>query len=301
MKRFSSVLLSVVLLFSVAGVAAGAEQDVQLEEAQVSVVQVSEVQADDVQEEEKEANFFDNLANALSFFQYGINDTRVYLRDTDRENIGEFCLDYVKSDGTQASVNLGAFYNAESGEIFGTNYDKGVFDSGFAYNAIYDQFYATNDCWQRQFGSTPIYDIMAKLAFDYTTKRIFFEYEGKDWMIQIWKGNYVFDMFVGGEIGVYNKPDGKLGMFYDCATDAEMMPISMKVYSDERTYINREETLTWWSTGFVLADPVDPMSLTMEGTITFPTEEMCSAFVKSTKFVLGVDCTQDGAVATLVW
>ncbi|MBQ5823212.1 MAG: DUF4474 domain-containing protein [Clostridia bacterium] len=283
MKRAISLFLSIIMIFSVMVISVNADQTTAQNPNEIDV------------------SFMNNLTNALSFFKYGIKDTRVYLKPTERDNVSEFYIDYTNNEGADNTTGLGAYYNHETGEVFGFNYDKGVFDSGFAYNAFSNQFYATNDCWQRQFGFTPIYDIMAKLAFDYTTKRIFFEYEGKDWMIQIWKGNYVFDMFVGGEIGVYNKPDGKLGMFYDCASDAEMMPISMKVYSDERTYINREETLTWWSTGFVLADPVDPMSLTMEGTITFPTEEMCSAFANSTEFVFGVDCTQDGAVATLVW
>lgn len=250
---------------------------------------------------EIDVSFMNNLTNALSFFKYGIKDTRVYLKPTERDNVSEFCIDYTNNEGADNTTGLGAYYNHETGEVFGFNYDKGVFDSGFAYNAFSEQFYATNDCWQRQFGFTPLYDLLAKLAFDYTTKRIFFEYEGKDWMIQIWKGNYVFDMFVGGEIGIYNKPDGKFGMFYDCANDEEMMPISMQIYSDERAYINRGETLTWWSTGFVLADPVEPKSLTMEGTITFPTEEMCTAFINGAQCAIGVECTQQGTTATILW
>lgn len=283
MKRIISLILSVVMIFSVVAFAASADQTTAQTPGDIDI------------------SFMNNLTNALGFFKYGLNDTRVYLRPTERENVNEFCIDYNTNDGAAQTVLLGAYYNDVTGEVFGFNYDKGVFDSGFAYNAFSEQFYATNDCWQRQFGFTPIYDIVAKLAFDYTTKRFFFEYDGKDWMIQIWKGNYVFDMFVGGEIGIYNRPDGKLGMFYNCASDEEMMPISMKVYSDERSYIDREETLTWWSTGFKLADPVEPKSLTMEGTITFPSEEMCTAFINSSKLVIGVECTQDGATATILW
>ncbi len=283
MKRAISLFLSIIMIFSVMAVSVNADQTTAQNPGEIDV------------------SFINNLTNALSFFKYGIKDTRVYLKPTERENVSEFCIDYTNNEGVGNSTGLGAYYNHATGEVFGFNYDKGVFDSGFAYNAFSEQFYATNDCWQRQFGFTPLYDLLAKLAFDYTTKRIFFEYEGKDWMIQIWKGNYVFDMFVGGEIGIYNKPDGKFGMFYDCASDEEMMPISMKVYSDERTYINREETLTWWSTGFVLADPVNPNSLTMEGTITFPTEEMCTAFINGAQCALGVECTQQGATATILW
>ncbi len=283
MKRFISVILSIVLAFSAVSFVVTADQPVQ------------------VQEETSDANFFANLANALSFFKYGINDTRVYLRPTDRDNVGEFCIDYEQSDGTPKAVNLGAFYNYETGEVFGTNYDKGVFDSGFAYNAIYDQFYATNDCWQRQFGFTPVYDVLAKIAFDYSTKRIFFEYGGKDWMIQIWKGNYVFNMFVGGEVGLYNRPDGQLGMFYNCATDEEMMPISLKVYDSEQTYINRDAFLTWWATGFHLADKVEPDSLTLESSLTFPDQEMCDAFVEAASKIDGVECTKNGTTVSIKW
>lgn len=286
MKRIISVILSIAMLFSVAGIAAGAEQPVQVSQ---------------VQEEEKEANFFDNLTHALTFFKYGIKNTRVYLKPTDRENISEFCMDYERGDGTPDIVHLGAYYNSETGEVFGSDYDKGVFDSGFAYNAIYDQFYATNDCWQRQFGFTPLYDIMSKVAFDYTTKRIFFEYGGKDWMIQIWKGNYMFNMFVGGEVGLYNRPDGKFGMYYNCATDEEMMPISIKVYDSEQTYVNRDATLTWWATGFKLADKVDPDTLTLESSLAFPDQEMCDAFVEAASKIDGVECTYDGTTASIVW
>lgn len=283
MKRFISVILSIVLAFSAVSFAVSADQPVQ------------------IQEETNEANFFDNLVNALSFFKYGINNTKVYLRPTDRENVGEFCIDYEQSDGTPKAVNLGAFYNYETGEVFGTNYDKGVFDSGFAYNAIYDQFYATNDCWQRQLGFTPVYDVLAKIAFDYSTKRIFFEYGGKDWMIQIWKGNYVFNMFVGGEVGLYNRPDGQLGMFYNCATDEEMMPVSIDVYDSEQTYVDRDATLTWWATGFHLADKVEPDSLTLESSLAFPDQEMCDAFVEAASKINGIECTKDGTTAAIKW
>ncbi len=286
MKRVISLILSIVMLFSIAGIAAGAEQPVQVNE---------------VQEESKEPNFFDKFTHALTFFKYGIKNTRLYLKDTDRENIGEFCIDYERGDGTPDMARLGAFYNYDTGEVFSSDYDKGVFGSGFGYNAIHDQFYATNDCWQRQFGFTPIYDLLAKVAFDYTTKRIFFEYGGKDWMIQIWKGNYVFNMFVGGEVGLYNRPDGKFGMHYDCATDEEMMPISIDVYDSENTYVDRDAILTWWATGFKLAKKVEPDTLTLESSLTFPDQEMCDAFVEAATKIDGVECTCDGTTAAIKW
>ena len=283
MKRLIAVIMSIVMLFSAMALPVGAVQTMSDNSG------------------EKENTFLDNMINAFSFFKYGINDTRVYLGPTEKENVSEFCIDYTDNAGATKTNGLGAYYNNVTGEVFGFNYDRGVFDSGFAYNAISGQFYATKDCWQRDLGFTPLFDLLAKIAFNYTTRRFFFDYEGKEWMIQIWKGNYAFNLFVGGEVGLYNRPEGRLGLHYDCVTDEEMMPISMKVYSDKRSYIDREELVTWWQTGFVLADPVNPRSLTMESSITFPSEEMCSAFMESTKLNCDVKCIQDGATVSFIW
>ncbi len=67
-------------------------------------------------------------------------------------------------------------------------------------------------------------------------------------------------------------------MFYNCGGDDDMMPTSIKIYSDERVYVDRDPYLTWWATGFVMADPVDPKSLSMDFTIDFQNKEMCDAF-----------------------
>ena len=263
MKRVISVLLSVVMIFSAVSVAVTADDGGN------AIV-----------------NF---LADGLGFFKRGFNNSTLHMRPTDNPDVEEFCVYYERNDGSQAENGLGAFYNSVTGEVYGYNYDKGVFDTGFSYNAHSKTFYATKDCWQRQFGFTPLFDLLAKIAFDYVTKRIYFEYDGKEWMIQIWKGNYGFDLFVGGEVGVYNRPDGTFGLHYNCVTDEEMMPISINVHSDEREYFDREAYPTWWATGFVMTDPVDPDSLTLETSIQFPSEEMCEVFTESAESVRGIE------------
>ena len=70
-----------------------------------------------------------------------------------------------------------------------------------------DDYYYTNDkdCWQDTFGYARIYDLAAPyvvLEYDYT--RVFFDYEDRDFMIQLWKGQYGY-VFYGAEIGVYTK------------------------------------------------------------------------------------------------
>ncbi len=245
--------------------------------------------------------FLDNVGVAVDFLKKGFFDTTLYLKDTADPDVDEFFISYYRKDGTPAENSIGTYYNTVTGEVIGGNASKGVFDSGFAYNAHTKTFYATNDCWQRQLGFTPLYDLIAKIAFDYTTERIFFDYAGKEWMIQIWKGNYGFDLLVGGEIGIYNRPEGSLGMFYNCAGDEDMMPISIKVYNDERTYVDREAYLTWWATGFVMADPVEPESLTMDFSIEFPNQEICDAFEKALAKTEVSDCERSGNKVFISW
>ena len=53
--------------------------------------------------------------------------------------------------------------------------------------------------WQYNFGFGKIYDFVSPyLLLEYDYVRVFFEYEGKDWMIQMWKGNYFISN--GGEV-----------------------------------------------------------------------------------------------------
>ena len=257
MKKIISILLCLAMLISVAGISVSAS-------------------------EEEIKTPAGNVETLFRYLKMGINDTKVYMKDTDNPDVDEFYISYSNNNGETFEQALGTYYNCVTGEVSGFNYEAGIFDLGFAYNAHSKVFYATNGCWQRKFGFTPVYDLLAKLAFDYTTERIFFDYGGKAWMVQIWKGNYAFDIFVGGEVGLYNRPEGSLGMFYNCAALDEMVPMSMRIYSAEKEYFNREEYLTWWATGFIMSDPVDdPETLSMDFTIDFQNKEMCDAFEKA--------------------
>lgn len=282
MKRIISVLLAFTMIFSFAGISATATQ---AEEPQ-----------------ENKGSFLNNITNALSFFKYGINDTRVYLSPLEKEGHFEFHISYTENGGAEKDTGLGAYYNENTGEVYGFNYTQGVFDSGFNFNVNDNMFYAMNDCWQRGLGFTPLYDFIANItAFDYVTRRVYFDYGGEEWCIQLWKGNYGFKLLVGGEVGVYNRPEGSLGFFYNCAEDEDMMPISIKVYNDDRVFIDREAYLTWWATGFAFSDPVNERKLTMETSIEFPDAEMRDAFVASAEKQPGVICTVTENTVLVKW
>lgn len=289
MRRVLSLLLVFVICFSTAAVSVGATQ---AEEPQQENTAIS-------------MPFLENLGLVLDYLKNGLNDITVYLKPVEG-SVSEIHVAYTQNDGTVMDMSMNNFYDSETGEVFGGTYDRGVFDSGFGYNAYSKTFYAMNGCWQRQFGFTPVYDIASKTlgCFDYITRRIFFKYDGKEWMIQIWKGNYAWNLLVGAEIGIYNRPEGTVNglLYFDCAQDSEMMPMTMKLYDSKEAYIDRDELNTWWMTGFKLSDgKKNPRSLTLESEIEFPNEEMSSAFVKAAKIYPDIKCTADGTTVTLKW
>ena len=60
------------------------------------------------------------------------------------------------------------------------------------------------DCFQAEFGYNPLYDFGANLIdFSIETTKLDFKYEGKEYRIQLWKGQYISGEIgtVGGEIG----------------------------------------------------------------------------------------------------
>lgn len=160
-----------------------------------------------------------------------------------------------------------------------------------------DDYYYTNDkdCWQHNFGFGKVYDLVAPyvlLEYDYT--RVFFTYEGKDWMIQFWKGQYGL-LFYGGEIGVYNKEhsDKKDNVFtmYGCPGPEDWLKMEMTLYHDEgfgnyERQFTREYGDYWWCTGFKdghlrRQEPADELRMT--GRITLKDAEMTGLFTQGLK------------------
>lgn len=276
----------------------------------VSTVAVSAGAADTAEEPQENSSgvsipIFNNFSTVFDFLKYGLNDMTVHLVPIENSTVNEFHIEYTQNDGTVVDCSIHTYYDSKTGEVFGGTYDQGIFDSGFGYNAHSKTFYSMNGCWQRQFGFTPLYDVAANTSgiFDYTTRRIFFKYDGQEWMIQVWKGNYAWNLLVGAEIGLYKRPEGTVnGLFFNCAEDSDMMPMSMKLYDSKEVYIDRAAITTWWMTGFTLSDgEKNPRSLTLESEIEFPNEEMCNAFIKGAKLYPDIKCTADGTTVFFKW
>ena len=151
-----------------------------------------------------------------------------------------------------------------------------------------DDYYYTNDkeCWQYNFGFGKIYDIVSPyILLEYDYIRVFFTYEGKDWMLQMWKGQYGM-IFYGGEIGIYNRPHSEKGIgvwtMFACPAEEDWLQMEMTLWHEELNgewtrEFTREYDYYWWCTGFKNGhlrqeEPADELRLT--GRITFKDEEM---------------------------
>lgn len=176
-----------------------------------------------------------------------------------------------------------------------------------------DDFYYTNDkdAWQYNFGFGKIYDFASPyILLEYDYIRVFFTYEDKDWMLQMWKGQYGL-VFYGGEIGIYNRPHSDKGVnewtMFNCPAEEDWLKMEMTVWHEDiygnwNRELTREYDEYWWCTGFKNGhlrqeEPADELRLT--GRITLKDAEMtalvadglaeCGFARSNSKDAMGVD------------
>ncbi len=146
---------------------------------------------------------------------------------------------------------------------------------GFEYDEKQGIYYSSVNPWQKNFGFNVIYDMAAPMAgMYYATERIYFQYDNKDWMIQLWKGQY--GITAGGEMGVYNKTD-KI-MQYDCVSEDEFLEMSFDFYNQGEYVFSRGPEKHWWLTGFKIFNAGVPILIDLDMTLKFPTKSMADAF-----------------------
>lgn len=154
--------------------------------------------------------------------------------------------------------------------------------AGFEYDEEQGIYYSQMEPLQRLFGFNYIYDMMAPIAgMYYDTKRIQFDYAGKDWMIQLWKGQY--GITAGAEIGLYNKTD-KI-MQYSCASNDELITMAFDFYNQNELVFSRGPEKHWWLTGFKVFHAGVPMLIDLDITLEFPDVQMANAFEQGLKEV----------------
>lgn len=153
--------------------------------------------------------------------------------------------------------------------------------AGFAYDEAQGIFYTPLYPWQRYFGYNVGFDMAAPLTgMIFDTKRIEFEYKGKEWMVQLWKGQY--GITAGAEIGLYNRDPEKV-MQYDCADDEDLIEMQFDFYNQGEYVFSRGPEKHWWLTGFKVFHMGIPFTITLDMTLKFTDNEMATAFLHALK------------------
>lgn len=164
---------------------------------------------------------------------------------------------------------------------------------GYMYDADAGCFYNTVDAVHRVAGFSPVYDIFGPVAICfYDTVRLDLTYNKLDWRIQLWKGQYGW-CFIGGEAGVYTRRAGSVNVadFYACASDSNMLKMSMVIYNYGQKLFTRPYGYYWWCTGYVfgvnpgalgsVVGSPDTSALKMILRITLKDKTMTDLFVKA--------------------
>jgi UDP-2,3-diacylglucosamine pyrophosphatase LpxH len=172
--------------------------------------------------------------------------------------------------------------------------------AGFRYDPRQDIIYSKMYPLQRDFGYAYGYDAAALgMNAIIDCEPIFFDYAGKTWMIELWKGQYGLE--TGCEIGVYNRtigstsfvysildatvgkrpndPNPSHNLFFDCASDSELLLMSSTLYHKGHKVFSRGPERHWWLTGFKWGLLSEPEDLTMDVSIECLDAVMTSALV----------------------
>lgn len=164
---------------------------------------------------------------------------------------------------------------------------------GFIYVPGKDIMTSTLDAWQKDFGYCRLYDRSAShFSMILDCEPVYFDYNGKTWMIEFWKGQYGINL--GGEIGIYQadtllSPEQYDRTLFHGVSGHELLPVTMNLnYKGKPLFsIYREH---WWLTGFCVGYYCEPEDLVMDIAITFPNDTMLQCFVESLKHLGYSNC-----------
>ena len=154
---------------------------------------------------------------------------------------------------------------------------KPVFQYIFGFNDLYDAFTWGVNVWAD----------MIKCEFNYG---------GKDWRIQFWKGGYGTFLATGGEIGIYTKPESRSFEHYDAAAREDWLYLTYtmynrgeELYTRPSPYLISDDGPYWWAPGYkILSISTDFMSspranVVMDATVEFKDNKMAQLFIDCMK------------------
>ncbi len=243
-----------------------------------------------------------SIVDIIDWLKNGVNDLRISMEPV-KASVSEFYLYFSDDKGTLYTLASGVYFDKDNLLLYGKD-DIGLFALGYDLDLKNLMLYTPVDAWQRNFGFTALFDLLSPvLSMDYDTTRIKFEYGGRDWMVQLWKGRYTVGL--GAEIGLYYKDPAVLLDYYHCATDDMLIPMSMQLYLGSFKILERKETEQWWLTGFTLAPLILKDYLMLKGTLDFGDEKMTKAFIQAANNPSGwntsVSTQQSGSKVSFGW
>lgn len=155
---------------------------------------------------------------------------------------------------------------------------------GFCYSPSQDIITSRIDAWQREFGYCSLYDKTAvhfSMVFD--CEPIYFNYNGRTWMFEFWKGQY--GISAGSEVGIYCSDRILNPWEYDKAlfqsvSDKELLTLSITTFYKGSALFTASQP-HWWLTGFCPGKYCEPEDLTIRISITFRNEAMMYCFLQS--------------------
>lgn len=207
------------------------------------------------------------------------------------------------SDNDYFDINI--VYD-EDRNVFRDDGQRGIVAIGFDYDATQGIYFSAHDPWMRKLGYCEFYDQLAP-RFGYTldTKRFKFDYDGYEWMFQVWKGEYLW-CATGAEMGLYYREPGSTltDDFYNTVPDEKMIDMEMTLYHNGKYKFKREMEKTWWQTGFVFCYMCEPEEVTVEARVEFPNAEMRDAFLAALEeqgYVLNETYTLDGNIVSFAY
>lgn len=162
---------------------------------------------------------------------------------------------------------------------------------GYLYDPHQDIFAARLDAPQKLFGYNTFYDLSAayfNMVFDYET--IYFDYNGRTWLIEMWKGQYGIN--AGCELGIYYAdtivpPEDYDSTHFEAVDARDMLDISLKLNRHcpksrcQSAKLGYRKHKHWWLTIFKMGTFSKPQELFVNTSIRFRDYSMLNRFLDS--------------------
>ena len=161
---------------------------------------------------------------------------------------------------------------------------------GYGYDSGQDLFIARKNAPQKIFGYTTLFDLSApyfNMIFDYET--IYFDYNGRTWLIEMWKGQYGIN--TGCELGIYYadeivSPKDYRTAHFQSVAEKDMLDISLElnripIHKSPYYIIGKEHNHHWWLTIFKMGLFTKPEHLLVNTSIRFKDRYMLYSFLNS--------------------